>query len=74
MRILVVGAGATGGYLGIRLAATGKDVSGAVAIVDAGSAKDVEEITNGLPLVQAGILAPPMIVPLKPYAGFGPRS
>jgi 2-dehydropantoate 2-reductase len=27
MRILVVGAGATGGYLGIRLAATGKDVT-----------------------------------------------
>jgi hypothetical protein len=27
-----------------------------------------------LPLIRAGFLQPPMIVPLKPYSGFAPRS
>jgi len=43
-------------------------------IVVAASTDEVAENLNALPLVRAGYLQPPMIVPLKPYSGFAPRS
>jgi uncharacterized protein YciI len=49
------------------------DTAGACMIVEAGSARDVTEKLNTLPLVQAGFLQPPVVVPLKPYSGFAPR-
>jgi uncharacterized protein YciI len=49
------------------------DVSGACMIVEADSLEDVRDRAAALPLVRAGLLESPMIVPLKPYAGFAPR-
>ena len=48
------------------------DVPGACMIVEAVSARDVTEKLNTLPLVEAGFLQPPVVVPLKPYSGFAP--
>ena len=42
-------------------------------IVEGSSADEVAEKLNTLPLVQAGFLAPPKIIPVKPYSGFAPR-
>jgi hypothetical protein len=42
-------------------------------IVEAASIDDVLEKLSELPLLRAGFLQPPMIVPLKPYPGFAPR-
>ena len=50
------------------------DVAGACAIVEASSDAEAAKRVNALPLVRAGVLQPPLIVPLKPYAGFAPRS
>ena len=43
-------------------------------IVEATSTNEVAAKLNALPLVRAGFLQTPMIVPLKPYSGFAPRS
>jgi muconolactone delta-isomerase len=50
------------------------DVRGACMIVEATSTDEAAGKLNALPLVRAGFLQPPMIVPLKPYSGFAPRS
>jgi muconolactone delta-isomerase len=50
------------------------DGPGACLLVEAGSKEEVEEKLAALPYIHAGILAPPTIIPLKPYAGFGPRA
>jgi hypothetical protein len=50
------------------------DVRGACMIVEATSTDEATEKLNALPLVRTGFLQPPMIVPLKPYLGFAPRS
>jgi muconolactone delta-isomerase len=50
------------------------DAGGACMIVEAASIDEVSEKLSELPLVHAGFLQPPMIVPLKPYSGFAPRS
>ena len=50
------------------------DAGGACMIVEAASTNEVAEKLNALPLVRAGYLQPPMIVPLKPYSGLAPRS
>ena len=50
------------------------DAGGACMIVEATSADEVAAKLNALPLVRVGFLQPPMIVPLKPYSGFAPRS
>ena len=50
------------------------DVAGACAVVEATSVDEAARRVNTLPLVRAGLLAPPMIVPLKPYAGFTPHG
>lgn len=49
------------------------DVRGACMIVEGASLEKVSTAINTLPLLHAGFLQPPMIVPLKPYAGFAPR-
>ena len=50
------------------------DAGGACLIVEAASTDEVAAKLNALPLFRAGFLQPPMIVPLKPYSGFAPRS
>ena len=50
------------------------DGSGAVAIVEAASTDAAAEKLGGLPMVRAGVLQAPVIVPLSPYWGFAPRS
>lgn len=50
------------------------DTGGACLIVEAASTEQVAEKLATLPLVAEGFLKPPMIVPLKPYSGFAPRS
>jgi uncharacterized protein YciI len=50
------------------------DTGGACMIVEAASTDEVAAKLNALPLVRAGFLQTPMIVPLKPYSGFAPRS
>jgi hypothetical protein len=50
------------------------DAGGACLIVEAASTYEVAAKLNALPLFRAGFLQPPMIVPLKPYSGFAPRS
>ena len=49
------------------------DAAGACMLAQASSADEVAEKLKTLPLVQAGFLQAPMIVPLKPYLGFAPR-
>jgi hypothetical protein len=50
------------------------DAGGACMLVEAKSTDEVAEKLGELPLVRAGFLQTPMIVPLKPYSGFAPRS
>lgn len=50
------------------------DGSGAIAFVEATSAEVVAEKLAGLPMVRAGVLQAPEIVPVSPYPGFAPRS
>jgi len=50
------------------------DVGGACMIVEATSTDEAAGKLNALPLVRAGFLSGPMIVPLKPDSGFAPRS
>lgn len=50
------------------------DTVGACMIVEGASSEDVAAVLNTLPLIQAGVLQPPTIVPLKPYLGFAPRA
>ena len=49
------------------------DVGGACLLVEADSEEIVRETLGTLPLVAAGMLEVTAVVPLKPYAGFGPR-
>ena len=48
------------------------DIAGVCMLVEADSEADVRQGLNSLPLAQAGMVEV-SIVPLKPYAGFGPR-
>jgi hypothetical protein len=50
------------------------DAGGACMIVEAHSIDDVAQKLGELPLVRAGFLQSPLIVPLKPYSGFAPHS
>ena len=50
------------------------DAGGACALIETTSTEDAAERVNALPLVRAGLLQPPKIIPLKPYTGFTPRS
>jgi muconolactone delta-isomerase len=50
------------------------DGSGAFAIVESDSADTATEKLGSLPMVRAGVLEAPVIVPMSPYWGFAPRS
>lgn len=50
------------------------DVKGAVLMLEADSEHEARASVEHLPLYQAGMLELVMLVPLTPYAGFGPRS
>lgn len=50
------------------------DGSGGVILAEADSAETVAEVFGALPMVRAGILQAPDIVPLAPYWGFAPRG
>jgi hypothetical protein len=43
-------------------------------VVEATSTDEVAAKLNALPLVRVGLLQPAMIVPLKSYSRFAPRS
>ena len=49
------------------------DHSGAYMIVEAASADEAKERLAALPMVRDGFMLAPIIVPLEPYWGFGPR-
>jgi muconolactone delta-isomerase len=49
------------------------DVPGGCLLIEADSEAQVREKLDTLPLVQAGMLEL-SIIPLKPYAGFGPAA
>jgi muconolactone delta-isomerase len=48
------------------------DIPGACLLVEADSEQQVRDTLSKLPLFRAGLLEI-SIIPLKPYAGFGPR-
>lgn len=48
------------------------DIPGACLLVEADSEQQVRETLGTLPLFRAGLLEID-VIPLKPYAGFGPR-
>jgi hypothetical protein len=50
------------------------DAGGACMILEGAAIEEVASKLATLPLVHEGFLQPPMIVPLKPYSGFAPRS
>ena len=49
------------------------DLAGACILVEADSEDQARERINTLPLYQAGMIEF-LLIPLKPYAGFGPRG
>ena len=50
------------------------DVKGAVLMLEAASEVEARATVEHLPLYQAGMLELVILVPLKPYAGFGPKN
>ena len=48
------------------------DAGGACMIAEAPNKETLAQAFSTLPLVKAGTLLAPMIVPLKPYSGFSP--
>ena len=50
------------------------DGSGGIILAEAASAETVAETFAALPMVRAGVLKAPEIVPLAPYRGFAPRG
>jgi hypothetical protein len=50
------------------------DGSGGIILAEADTAETVEQTFAALPMVRAGVLAAPEIVPLAPYWGFAPRG
>ena len=50
------------------------DTRGACMIWEAASPEEVAAKLSSLPLMRAGFLQAPMIVPLNAYPGFGPRA
>ena len=49
------------------------DMPGACILWEADSEQSVREMLDKLPLVKAGMLEIVAVIPLRPYAGFGPR-
>jgi hypothetical protein len=50
------------------------DGNGAFAVVEAASVEEAAEKLGQLPMVRAGALQAPVIVPLSPYWGFAPHA
>ena len=50
------------------------DGSGGIILAEAESAEIVADTFGALPMVRAGVLKAPEIVPLAPYWGFAPRG
>jgi muconolactone delta-isomerase len=50
------------------------DVAGACILWEADTEASVRELLNRLPLVRAGMLEIVALMPLRPYAGFGPQQ
>jgi muconolactone delta-isomerase len=50
------------------------DVPGACIVWEADSEPQVREWLASLPMMQAGMLEILHVIPLHPYAGFGPRA
>jgi muconolactone delta-isomerase len=50
------------------------DTPGATILWEAASEADVRDAIASLPLFQAGLLEIAVVVPLEPYAGFGPAA
>ena len=50
------------------------DTSGAAIIWEAASEAEVREAVASLPIYKAGMLELSAILPLEPYAGFGPSK
>lgn len=50
------------------------DMAGAAIVWEAGSEAEVREALGTLPLAMAGLLEIVVVVPLEPYAGFGPAK
>jgi hypothetical protein len=48
------------------------DIPGACIVLEAESEQQAREVIGTLPMMQAGMLEV-TVIPLKPYAGFGPR-
>ncbi len=51
-----------------------EDALGAVVLLESESLERAQAIVAGFPLMQKGMLELQMLVPLKGYRGFGPRS
>jgi muconolactone delta-isomerase len=58
----------------VRIIWSREDTLGAVALFEANSVEHVRAIVDGFPLMQAGMLELQMLIPLKGYRGFGPRT
>lgn len=50
------------------------DVKGAVLLLEADAETSARAAVEHSPLYQAGMLELVILVPMKPYAGFGPRA
>jgi hypothetical protein len=50
------------------------DGSGGILLAEAESSEAVAEAFGALPMVRAGVLNAPEVVPLAPYWGFAPRG
>jgi len=50
-----------------------EDVPGACILWEADTEANVRDLLNRLPLVRAGMLEIVALIPLRPYAGFGPQ-
>jgi len=50
------------------------DTPGAAIVWEAGSEADVRSACESLPIFKAGMLEIVSLVPLEPYAGFGPAK
>lgn len=51
-----------------------EDALGGVTLLEADSLDDARAIVDSYPLMQKGMLELQMLIPLKPYRGFGPRQ
>jgi muconolactone delta-isomerase len=49
------------------------DMPGACILWEADTEAQVRELVESLPFYKAGMLEITMVIPLHPYAGFGPR-